>query len=613
MEGRVNKVYFLIPLLYVAIIFLLLLLQFSGGKLFRANAGQILLRGNFAMGSESSSSTITDLSVEFQGLRFPFTPDRGLVVDQKGGKESVLHVTGYNKVDEGLEILFERGAKITFTPTGPNNAGMEVVPALPDALQPVSSITLPFGLSGASISKPDKNVPVFSVTHGSHEYLLTLPARSNITSAKNEMIVAGNGDKLNIQYMLAPPSTKDFFTLWFESQDLKVSAESYTTSVQDYINVAYSAWIDKRYNAAAGTWTGRDGSQSFSEPIVAASLAEAWQRNDYPRVFNEMRTAADKHPAGLTYLSSVYLGNLIEMNQKLVTSDQQEAARLAALANGGGRELFRTPHAVRFAADRASADLLRSLVSLAGKADLNGVDVVTALGMLQNAIEADQLSPDVAAPFSRFFDLVSSVLVPNIVKTDQGFFLQVRPGRIELYYSIEGGRLLMAIGRRQKDDKLMMMGRNLVLSALDFADDQGFLPQILFVDNGTIKESQGTIAPEDIYPLITQNPYYPREVSFYDTLGQGVWMWTIMGITDTNFTAKEWKLTLKYEPGRTQYIMMVGVPDFQQMFLFGFDGPWRADPNFEAYSKGRYYVPSTRSLLIKYLDDTGNESIIIDF
>ncbi len=613
MEGRVNKVYFLIPLLYVAIIFLLLLLQFSGGKLFRANAGQILLRGNFAMGSGSDSSTITDLSVEFQGLRFPFTPDRGLVVDQKGGKESVLRVTGYNKIDNGLEILFEHGAKITFAPTGPNNAGMEVIPALPASLQPVSSITLPFGLSSASISRPDKNIPVFSVTHGSHEYLLTLPSRSNITSSKNELIVAGSGNKLAIQYMLAPPSTKDFLSLWFASQDLKVSAESYATSVQNYINVAYSAWIDKRYNAAAGTWTDRDGSQAFSEPIVAASLAEAWQRNDYPRVFNEMRTAADKHPADLTYLSSVYLGNLIEMNQKLVTSDQQEAARLAALVNGGSRDAFRTPHAVRFAADRGTAGLLESLLTLAGKVDLNGVDVVTALGMIQNYLDADELSTDASNALSRFSSLVSAVLVPNIVKTDQGFFLQLRPGRIELYYSIVGGRLLMKMGLKQKDDKLLLMGRNLVLSALDFADDQGFLPQILFFDNSTIKESQGTIAPEDIYPLITQNPYYPRETSFYSSLGQGVWMWTIMGITDTSFTAKEWKLTLKYEPGRTQYIMMEGVPDFQQMFLFGFDGPWRADPNFESYSKGRYYVPSTRSLLIKYLDDTGNESIIIDF
>ncbi len=613
MESRVNKVYFLIPLLYIAVIFVLLLLQFSGGKLFRANAGQILLRGNFAMGSGNSGSTITDLSVEFQGLRFPFTPDRGLVVDTRDGRESELRATGYNKLDNGFEILFEHGAKLTFTPSGPNNAGMEIIPAMPDSLGPVSSLTLPFGLNDASISKPDKNIPVFSVRYGSHDYLLTLPARSNITSGKDQLIVAGSSEKLNIRYMLAPPSTKDFFTLWFESQDMKVSEAEYTGAIQNYVNVAYSAWVDKRYNPTTGTWSSRDGTQSFSESILAASLAEAWRRDDYTRVFTEMRTAADKHPSGLTYLSSVYLGNLIEMNQKLQSSDQQESARLASLVSGENRDAFRSPHALKFAADRGGSGLLQNLLQFAGHVDLNGVDVVTALGMLQNALEADQISPDAASSLSRFFELISSTLVPNIVKTDQGFFLQVRPGRIELYYSVLGGRLLIQAGQKQNDEKLLLMGRSLVLSALDFADDQGFLPQILFFDNSTIKESQGTIAPEDIYALISSNPFYPREVSFYKAAGPGAWMWTIMGIVDTNFTVQEWRINLNYQPGRTQYILIEGVPDFRQMFLFGFDGPWRADPSFESYSKGRYYIPATESLLIKYLDDTGNHSIIIDF
>lgn len=613
METHVNKVYFLAPVLYVAVILLLVMLQFSGGKLFQADSGRLSVRGNLSAGSTGNAPTISNLSIEFQGLRFAFSPDRGLVVDQKSGKELNLGITGYNSIQKGFEVLFQQGARVSFTSSGKNGEGLEVVPELPPEMQPVSSITLPFGLQNATLSKPDKNVPVFSVSHSSHQYLLTLPSRSNITPGKDRIILAGGNTKPVIRYTVAPPSTKDIFTLWFESQSMKISAGDYSTAVQNYINVAYNGWANNRYDPATGTWSNRDGSRAFSEPILTAYLAEAWKRKDYVRAFTEMRTAADKHPADLSYVSSVFLGNLVAMNRKLIASDQQESARLETLVSQNDREVFRTPHAVLFAADRGTGNLYTGLLQLAGQVSLSDVSVATALGMIQNALDAQELSADAVKATARFYDLISSVIIPNIVKTDQGFFVQVRPGRIELYNSILAGRLLIDVGQFRQEDKLVLMGRNLVLSALDFADDQGFLPQVLTTDNGTIKKSEGYIAAEDIYPIITSNPYYPREVSFFKQAGQGTWMWTIMGISGTTFTQKQWKIDLKYDLNRTQYVLFEGVPNFQEVMLFGFQGPWRADPQFESYAKGRYYEPTTKSLMIKYLDDADGHSITIDF
>jgi len=613
METRINKVYFLVPVVYLLVIFLLLMLQFAGGKLFQTSSGQIRVQGSLSVGGPGNGSSISNLTVEFKGLRFAFNSDNGIVVDQRSGKENTLHITGYNSIQNGFEVLFNQGAKLKFMSTGKSGDGLQVEPMLPQSFAPVSSITLPFGLQNATITKPDRNIPVFSVTVGTEQYLLTLPSRSNITPEKNRLILASGNETPIIRYIVAPPSTKDFFTLWFQSQDLKVSETEYSTAIQNYINVAYQGWATKRYDPATGTWSNRDGTHAFSEAILTAYLAEAWKRDDYVRAYTEMRTAADKHPADVSYLSSVFLGNLTEMNQKLIVSDQQESARLAKLVGQGDIQVFRTPHAIRFAADRGTQELYSSLLQFAAKVDLANVDVITALGLAQNALDASQLSSDAGSATSRFLDLINTVVIPNIVKTDQGFFVQESTGHIELYYSIMAGRLLMNVGQVRQDQRLLLMGRNLVLSALDFADDQGFLPQVLVVENGTVKESQGNVGPEDIYPLITTNPYYPREISLFNQAGQGTWLWTIMGIKSETFTQKQWNLQLTYQPNRTQYLLFEGVPSFQEMKLFGFDGPWRDDPQFESYSKGRYYLPSTKTLMIKYLDDTPDHSIEIDF
>ena len=144
---------------------------------------------------------------------------------------------------------------------------------------------------------------------------------------------------------------------------------------------------------------------------------------------------------------------------------------------------------------------------------------------------------------------------------------------------------------------------------LQLADDQGFIPEYLFFGDTGLQGEEGAFGPERLYPHFTDNPWYPRMLSLYDSLGAGSFIWTIANFTQVDIGEEQFQFRLRYPENRTHYIIMQGIPPFQSMTLFGLQ--WRNDPRFESYIKGRHYEPRTNTLMIKYTDDSTEENITL--
>ncbi len=118
--------------------------------------------------------------------------------------------------------------------------------------------------------------------------------------------------------------------------------------------------------------------------------------------------------------------------------------------------------------------------------------------------------------------------------------------------------------------------------------------------------------PEDFYWLLQDNPSYPHEVSLYSQLGPGHWFYTLAQVNSVTIKPDEYRFNLSYPRSRMHYIFFRGlntIDPMSGMQLFGIT--WRNAPDYEVYSKGRYYNPDTKTLMVKYYDDSVQRDIVV--
>jgi hypothetical protein len=150
-----------------------------------------------------------------------------------------------------------------------------------------------------------------------------------------------------------------------------------------------------------------------------------------------------------------------------------------------------------------------------------------------------------------------------------------------------------------------------MVSALGLTDNQGFLPQSSRFLNDSITLSSQTIAPEDFYHLIVDNPYYPHETSLYNAVGPGAWIYGIADFSVVSTDQDNLTIEMRFPVNATHHFIIQGVRPFNQIQMHGI--PWRSDPTYERYSTGWVYEEGTQTLRGKITHRVENEQLVIDF
>ncbi len=608
MSTRFSKAYLLVPVVYVGVIFGLLFLQFSGGERFTRSVGPLWLRATRDVTSDSGEPTVRGLTIEFNGLRFDFAEENGLIVETD---DDILElpIRGFTQAEAGFIVEFEDGYVVEFVASEDPVTELQIRVQIPDSASGIRDVALPFEFTGTTLPETSGRATFVSVNRGSEQYYLTAPPDALIDSVNEKVIIQPAASNRAIRYVEASAGNPQAVLEWFADGAYELTATEYSQTIGRFVDRAYAGWASGRYTSSSLTWSSGSGTSEFSEAALTAYLAEAWRRNEYDRAYAEMRRAADLHSEELTLLSSTFLGDLRDVRERFLTQDAATAAVIQAEISAGQTMFFRRPNLYLFAADRGGEELYGNLLQYTQNLDLRAFDVTTAVWALANHILADHPEVRSREVSARFVELINTHLLGSIVRNGDLFFLQSAPGQIDVELSGVAGAAIAAYGEESDNPAFVTVGRNLVRSVLSLSDQNGMLPASLVVRGESVEEADGGIPPENLYPYLADNPNYPHEISLYDEAGPGTWVWTTVDVTPVVVSQTEWRFRLEYPRLRTHYLIIQGVPEFSRLELFG--QTWRNAPDFEIYSKGRHYNPDSETLMIKYYDDSVRRDVAI--
>jgi hypothetical protein len=392
---------------------------------------------------------------------------------------------------------------------------------------------------------------------------------------------------------------------------ITTSGEALSRKTSEYLDGAYQGWKTGRFSAESGTWLDEAHTQRFKENLVAAYLSEALRRGDYPAARERALQAVSLHSASLSFLTSPFFGNLQEHFSRLRLNDAKESSRILSLIHSRDSSVWSRPDLVRFAGTRGSAGLKDAILKFAETVNLQMVSFPVALGMLEN-YHTTLEDPRSAEALRRFAALLNSKIFPAIIKIKEGFFLESAPGRIDVYLSILAGHVCISVGKIEKDPVLESIGRDLIISALNLADRQGFLPKNILVADSVLKGTEGRIAAEDVYTFIqNKSPYYPRFVDLSPQLGQGAWIYTAADLADIAITPEKYVFRFQFLPGETHHFVLCGAKQYTEIRLRKI--PWRIDLNFERYNIGAFYIPQEKLFMAKYNHRSREEEFLMSF
>ncbi len=613
MHTRKIRRYFILPVLYLGIIFGLLFLQFSGTLTVRRSVGDIRFIGTLVSGADETSRGITAARILFRGLEFFFSEQDPLIVAYEDGRDVQITPIRYETEQRALLIHFSDGSAVRFEHTDSEPTELHVLPLEAASWPADGQLLLPYDFDSMTlVVADDPDTPeTVRVVREDREYFVSAPPRTVFAGEQNRVLVPLAGTSRMIRYAEVSEEQTNIIELAFGNGGRTVGDQYYSQTVAAYLETGYRGWARDRYNGGSGTWDMRDASPRFDEEILVAYLAEAWNRGEYTNAFNQMRRAADLHPDEVGIRSAVFLGNLRTVTRETIAADEIRSESIARRIAAQDATVFRDEDLLSFAALRGSERVFRSVLDFATSVDYRTVEIPAAVGMLATAVDDILPSTDAQESVSRFSAIIEERLYPAIRQFEEFFFLETGQGEIDVRLSIRAGDLIETHGRAIDDQLLVTIGRNLVLSGLQLADELGYLPAILFFNEDGIAGREGAIGPEAVYPYFADNPNYPRLVSLYDQLGAGSYIWSVAEIDEIDISTNRHFFSLDIVPNQTQYVIVQGVPSFASMELFGLQ--WRNDPTFELYIKGRHHEPATETLMIKYTDEDPEGEIVLFF
>ncbi len=566
-----------LAVLYIGILLGLVLLQFrEGGDFTRVSSG-ITLKGR---AGEQEGSLVSG-TLSFGGLVLVFSPAKPLAwTAQDGGSRSALPKS-FQETKDGFLLQFTDGLELRARSSG--EPGSRASFEFARRTGPLKDVTV--SVAAARRFRLVQDSRTYLVSGSAGRYVLEVPEGTVSPDRKSLSLPFTRGRVAPVALSKAPDEAQTASPRFLEQAALDPAV--FQREISAYRDKVWKGLSSDRFLPGTVEWRDAAGKAAFSEPALTAYLAEAWSRGQGPSAFERVQEANTLHASSLTHLSVPFLGRTTDRMRAFEEADLLEVKRIERLVQAKNPSLLEKPGLVRFLLDRAPYALARDAFQMAGALDLGSLTVAQAAGGLAAWAESEDLFPAGENPFARFSGIPERQILPAVVRAGDGYFLSTGPdGSSHLETSIRAGLSLIRLGESTAKPMFTGIGQSLVLSALRLADPLGFLPRTVVVRNGAVADRLEILYPEEAYPLVSGNLYYPREVSFFKEVGPGAWMWTCSPAVSISATPERMVWTLEFPEQGVHYIAAYGVKPFAKMQLYGLDYPM--DPAFENYNASGY-------------------------
>lgn len=593
---------------YILLAIGFLTIHFTRVENYSTVVGNMVLKGRSSVGTAATPSQIRHLRIDINGLKLVFRKSDKAVLITDDGIRHPLNVTEWSHTDDTITIGMDNGAGFILY-SDPHGTGTTLTPIVPVTVPPVRSLELPLKADGGTVvSQPSDRPETISIAVDDQEYIADLPSDSFWDAEKGRLnlVILGKADPV-----LAITDDQRGGGLgaaeWYAQQTLP-SESAFGQSVEEWLSLARDGW-KSRLDAGTGLWLDVNGSPGWDDQIASSILADSVESGQLPSVLQNVISTAGNAPRSIGWLPSPYLGNIVNQTRVRTTELQAVAGNLAR-ANADGNPSFGTPSALGILIDSAYPDEAVKLMDAARNAPAPETPndfVMDRIALLQEARELsidDETEDGVRR--KGYFD---AYILPRILWVKDGLWLVEEDGSINPLLSIRAGELLMKEALWTNDGLYQSVGRQLVISALKYSDENGMIPgRILFEGDGEVV-TEGRISPESLYETIVSSRAYPRHVSLANELGSGSWALTAAERFTVRSTPRETTIALDYPAGSIHHLAIRGVKPFNVLYMNGIK--WNGDPNFQRYYAGWFYDTGTETLFIKIRHRTKTETIRI--
>jgi hypothetical protein len=597
-----------LTVLYIGLFVLIVVVQFSKGPGLTANFGSLSINASFPKAGHGSSAP-DSLRLSYPGLSFLISPKSAAESVGADGASTPIYLVSVTKLPNGMLVNFSSGVALKATADNGPPERFGLAATAPDG---VAAVRLKLALSRfARLSDRDGRR---SLDTGGASYDINFGAGSIDATGGSLSLRPGDPGLALAKLPPAEPKPPQAASSGGLLAQVPKDPETFKAEIAAWREKVWSGLSSTRFEADRIAWKGSDGLPAFSEKALTAYLAESLARGAFPESLARIRAAKDKWADKLGYLSAPYLGGLVAKMKGLEASDLAETKRLTQLVADKSPSILEKDGLLRFLLDRAPASLAQDAFRYVSGIDPAKLSIKQAVGLLSCALDAKALLnlKDEDNPF-RDPAIAAGLIVAAARRTSSGLFLVTDDdGSSDIRTSLAGGCFLAVYGAANAKPALVGIGQGLVEGVLALSDAQGFAPARVVDRGGAVEQRTGTIAPEELYPLVADNPYYPREVSFYRDIAPGVWAWTCAPSLVVQASASRYVFTAAFPAGRSHYLAFYGIKPFANIQLYDID--YSPDSEFESYDASGYlYKKEAGALYVKMKHKKDNEDIKLAF
>jgi hypothetical protein len=595
--------------LYAGILVILVVAQFSKGPGFSRRIDGLVASATFPKAARGQSAAPERVRLSYAGLTIELTPKAPAEAVSPDGSTRQLIPRAVADIEDGVRVDLSSGFAIRATVEKGERELFTLSVDAPGGSAP-SSVRLPLAARSAFPYASNGKL-VLSSGGGSFEVSLS---SASVERDAGRLVLSADGKGLGSVAVArtAKPAARPSQQAQKLAARAPKDAAAFAAAIAPWRDKAWTALSSSRLDAGTLAWRGADGTEAFSEKALAAYLAESLSRGAFAQALETAKGAKKLWPEKLSYLTAPYLGGILAGMQAQEAADAAELKRVAQLAADSSPALSEKEGLVRFLLDRAPSSLAADGLRLLASLDPAKVSLRQAVGLLGCVADSLSLLEASKNPLAGG-GAAAERLVAAVRSAPEGLFLcSEEDGSCDLRLSALAGRYLAAYGALAAKPDLVGVGQGLIEGAAGVADDKGFAPARLTIRDGAVDQRMGSLGPEELYSVIADNPYYPREVSFYREAGPGVWAWTCASSLTMQPGPSGSVFAARFPEGSAHYLAIYGVGTFANIQLYGID--YSADREFEIYNaSGFVYDSGRRALYLKMKHKKESEDIRLSF
>ena len=611
---KIQKKYYIIPVIYIGIISLLIYMQFSTTSDFTDNISTIQITGETRANSDDRATAVTSMNVNIHGFILPLSSKNPIIMTTLDGNKTRLFVEGYNKTEKGMEIFLSGNVIIRIENRNTETRGFCLIPVFPSGNSNIKSVSFPYKLVNPEDLSPTEIFPVFSFSEGENLFFAASSPQSSVDINKNIITAVPDSEQdIRIRISEAQEGLSDPYSFWFSSfmidSEDSIDREQLTS---EYIEKGYTGWKASRFNQKTGRWKTHDGVEVYNKEVISALASESFSRNEFRKnrwLFNASRVYNKE-----TFLLEAALanGNLVKTYTEFQKNDIELINKISSMIKQQNPDVFKISNLIKIIVDRGPYSLTQELFQMA-ESSYNKEDKDIRLGIAVAYLDFAALNIEPELSLNRFNSIVDNLILRNIVKADEGLFLTKSSDKktSDTLFTLKAADCLIKSGKFNTRPVISTIGQKLITSILPFSNSEGFLPEKIEIRNSRVRSTTGFVEPEKAYMYLGSYRYMPRIISLKNELNPGAWIATCSENTDIKKMPGEIRISTSFPEGSIEYIIVQGVPEVKGFKLYGRD--WVSDPSFERYNAGWVYQKETNSVLIKLQHKKETEEITIKY